>query len=449
LAEANEKLREARERTASLANPDECLSRQELAELVNEWVWKHHNKMVAVSANYIGQLERGSIHWPGKLYREALRAILSVSQDSALGFTNTRRAVVKLADVNRKKFIKTATTLGVSTLALALEGGPMAALLEKLLEGSSEPTPVPRRIGATEIEQIRTATQVFDSWSRTYGGGLAREAVKGQLRWSAACLDATCPDRLRPELFSAVGDLAETTGYMAMDADAHEEARRLYRFALACAEEAEDWPLRSYVLSSMAEHAVWTGQPDDGLTLAEHALVRPDRITATGRALLHNDRARALAKMRRISETLAAVGTADEHFAHANPADDPPCMAFYNEARHAQLTGRPLLDLAILGHDPREAINRLEAAAAGHSAGYTRARAICLTKLASLTMAIGDPLQAAAIGHMALDTAPIGSRRTAEELRELSRYAAAHQHLHEVAHLRHRIRTLLKRTNSL
>src|SRR5262249_43253906 len=161
LVEENEKLREARERTVSLANPDECLSRQELAELVNEWVWKHHHKMVVVSANYIGQLERGKIRWPGKLYREAFRAILSVSKDSALGFVNPRRAVVKLADVKRKKFIKTATTLGVSTLALALEGSPMVALLDKLLEGSNEPTPVPRRIGATEIEQIRTATQVF------------------------------------------------------------------------------------------------------------------------------------------------------------------------------------------------------------------------------------------------------------------------------------------------
>lgn len=173
--------------------------------------------------------------------------------------------------------------MGVGTLAL---GGPIAALLE-----GSEPTPIPHRIGATEIEQIRTATRVFESWSRNYGGGLAREAVMGQLRWSASLLQATCPDRLRPELYSTVGDLADMAGFMAVDANAHEEAGRVYRFALACAEQAKDWSLHAEVLSSTAKQAIWTGQPDDGLTLAELALVRSDWLTATVRSLLHTDRA--------------------------------------------------------------------------------------------------------------------------------------------------------------
>jgi hypothetical protein len=285
---------------------------------------------------------------------------------------------------------------------------------------------------------------VFNSWSRTYGGGLAREAVMGQLRWSAGLLEAICPDRLRPELYSAVGGLAETAGSMAVDANAHEEGRWAFRFALACTEQAKDWPQRACVLWSMAQQAIWTGQPDEGLTLAEQGLVRPDRLTATGRALLHTVRGRALAKMRRVSETLTAVGTADDHFAHFTPGNEPSFMVFYNAARHAQYTGQPLFDLAMLGRDPGEATDRLATAVARHTDGYTRSRAICLAKLASLTMATGDPLQAAAIGHQALDIAgTIRSRRAAEELRELSRYAVAHQHLDEVAHLRHRIRALL------
>lgn len=432
---ANDRLREARYRTASLICPDDCLSRQELAELVNAWIWERHHKMKEASASYIGQLERGTIRWPGKLYREAFRAILGVSTDAALGFVNERRAVVKLENVDRKRFL--GTTLGMGVLG-ALEG-PLAALLEY-----REPTPIPRRIGATDIEQIRTVTGGFESWSRNYGGELVREAVMGQVRWSAGLLKATCPARLRPELFSAVGDLADVAGYMAVDANAQEQARRVYRFALACAEQAQDWCLRAEVLSSMAKQEIWTGQPDEGLTLAEHALVRPDRLTATVRTLLHTDRARALAKMRRISETLAAVGAADDHFAQSAPADDPPSI-YYNDARHAQLTGHPLSDLAILGHDPGEATDRLTAAAAGHSdTDDTRSRAICLTKLASLTMATGDPLQAATIGHQALDIAgTIRSRRAAEELQELSGYAAPHQHLDEVAHLRHRIAHLV------
>jgi hypothetical protein len=443
-ASRNERLRAARERTASLTDPDVCLSRQELAELANAWIWEHHKKMVALSANYIGKLELGTIRWPGKLYREALRAIFSVPTDAALGFTNTRRAVVKLNNVNRKQFIQ--TTLG-GVGALVLEG-PIAALLEKLLEGSNEPTPIPRRIGATDIEQIRTATQVFNSWSRLYGGGLAREAAMGQLRWSAACLRASCPARLRPELFSAVAALAETTGYMALDANAH-EARRVLRFALACAEQAKDWHQRAFVLSDMAQQAIWTGQPDEGLTLAEQALVRADRLTPTSRALLHTQRGRALAKMHRVGEALTAIGTADDHFARSAPDNEPPLMAFYNAARHDQLTGQSLADLAVFGRDPGEATDRLAAAVARHTDGYTRSRAICQTKLASLTMATGDPLHAAALGHTALDIAgAIRSHRAAEELRELFGYAAPHQHLEEIAHLRHRIGNLLRHLGS-
>jgi hypothetical protein len=158
--------------------------------------------------------------------------------------------------------------------------------------------------------------------------------------------------------------------------------------------------------------------------------------------MLHTDRARALAKMHRVNETLTAIGIADEHFMDATRANDPPSL--YNAARHSQLTGQPLADLAILGHHPEQATDRLTAAAAGHAADHVRSRAICLAKLAGHTMATGDPLQAATIGHEALDIAgSIRSHLAAEDLRDLARYAAAHQQLDEVAHLRHRISTLV------
>ncbi|MBV9160431.1 MAG: XRE family transcriptional regulator, partial [Pseudonocardia sp.] len=79
MAIANDRFRAARERTASLTYPDEGLSRQELAELVNTYIWEHHHEMVALDANYVGKIERGIIRWPRKLYREALRVILGAA----------------------------------------------------------------------------------------------------------------------------------------------------------------------------------------------------------------------------------------------------------------------------------------------------------------------------------------------------------------------------------
>ncbi|MGH3772817.1 MAG: XRE family transcriptional regulator [Pseudonocardiaceae bacterium] len=433
MATANDQFRAARERTASLANPDACLSRQELAELVNTWIWNHcNNKNSKLTASYIGKLEQGLIRWPGTVYREAFRAILGAPTDSALGFVNARRKVVKRDDVKRRQFNHTA--LGVGAVAL---GEPLAALL-----GDSEPTPIPARVGATDIEQVRTATQVFSDWLYTYGGGLGREAAMAQLRWSAGLLEATCPDQLRPELFSAVGDLANIAGYMSFEVYAHDDASRAFGFALACAEQAEDWNLRAHVLTDMAAQATWIGRPDEGLTRAEQGLVRADRLSETVQAMLHTDRSRALAKMHRVEETLTAIGAAEDHFARSAPTNDPPILANYNAAFLAGNTGAALFDLAMLGHSLTHATDRLTTAAAEHTAVKPQAHA--LIKMASLTMATGDPLQAAAIGHAALDLAgKIRSRRTAEHLRELSGYAAVYQHLDEVAHLRHWIATLV------
>ncbi|MGH3908531.1 MAG: hypothetical protein ACRDTE_30745 [Pseudonocardiaceae bacterium] len=148
--------------------------------------------------------------------------------------------------------------------------------------------------------------------------------------------------------------------------------------------------------------------------------------------------------MRRVRETLIAVGTADDQFADSAPANDPPWMAYYDAAQHNGDTGHALFDLAVQGRSGTEATTRLTAAAAGHTAAFTRSRAIAATKLASLTMVIGDPSQAAATGHAALDTAAtIRSHRAADDLRELARYALRHQQLREVAALRQRINNLI------
>lgn len=432
---ANDQLRKARERTESPSHAGEHLSRQELAELVNAFVWEHHGKVVEIDANYIGKLERGVIRRPdSELYREAMRTILGTSSDAALGFGNRRRALVKVAGVNRNQFLRTAA-LGIGALTLA----PVAAFLD-----GAEPPPPPSHVGESDIKQIHAASKHFASWDHKSGGGLARAAVLAQLRFSAGFLDATYPDKLKRPLHSAVGYLAHTCAFMDFDAYAHTDARRRFEFALYCAEEAQDWHLRAKVLSSMARQSIWRGQPDEGLTLTEHALVRADRLTATERAMLHTAHARALAKMGRVRETLIAVGTADDHFAHRTPGNDPSWMAYYDAAQHAGDTGHALFDLAAHGRSPAEATKRLAAAVAGHTEEFARSRAISQIKLSSLTMATGDPREAAAIGSAALDVVgTIRSRRAADDLRELIRIGKRHRKVPEVNLLERRIDKVL------
>ncbi|WP_328608976.1 tetratricopeptide repeat protein [Amycolatopsis sp. NBC_00345] len=92
----NKQLRAARERSESLLHLGECLSRRELADLVNAHLWKRGGQHAALDDNYIAKLERGTIRWPNARYREAFRAVLDVNTDSELGFINSRRQAVPL-----------------------------------------------------------------------------------------------------------------------------------------------------------------------------------------------------------------------------------------------------------------------------------------------------------------------------------------------------------------
>ncbi len=269
-----------------------------------------------------------------------------------------------------------------------------------------------------------------------------REAATAQLRYCAELLNTHYPESLRGELLTAVGSFAETVGYMAYDDFAHEDARRAYSFALACAEEAGDWHLRAQVLCSMAEQTSWCGDPDTALAHTESALVRANRLTATERALLHNSRARDLARLGEVQDAVSAVGAADEAFSHARPTEDPLWLDSYTESRHLGFSGSVLWELGMHGHYITETRDRLTTSIATRPEG--RGRTDAQIHHASLIMATGDPLEAVALSAQALDWAgPLRSGRISHYLRNLNRVAEPHASLPEVADLRARLRTIL------
>ncbi|WP_369165036.1 helix-turn-helix domain-containing protein [Streptomyces sp. AFD10] len=301
---------------------------------------------------------------------------------------------------------------------------------------------LPTTVNPTHIDQVlAAATAISGMDNELGGGGMVRDVASRAMQWSAGLLQAQCPEHLRTELFAAVSRLGIVVGASAFDAYQHDEATQTFRFAADCAEEAGHWHLRAKTYSFLARQAVWIGAPDDGLTYAEKGLVRSDRLTATEQAMLHTARARAFGKMGNVRDTMAAVGAADEAFAHARPAEDLPWMAYYDEAQHNGDTAHALFDLAILaGQGPGRAARRFDTAVKGHTGPYKRSRAISRTKLASLIMAKGDPRQAATLGHDALnEVGRLTSRRAADDLRQLGRFASKHRAIPEAWGLRDRI----------
>ncbi|MFG2566986.1 helix-turn-helix domain-containing protein [Streptomyces sp. NPDC048567] len=301
---------------------------------------------------------------------------------------------------------------------------------------------LPSHVNPSHVDQVLAVANALSGMdNKLGGGGVVRDVAARAMQWSAGLLQAQFPEHLRTDLFAAVSRLGIVVGASAFDAYHHDEATKTFRFAADCAEEAGDWHLRAKTYSFLARQAVWIGAPDDGLTYAEKGLVRSDRLTATEQAMLHTARARAFGKMGNVRDTMAAVGAADEAFTRARPAEDPSWMAYYDEAQHNGDTAHALFDLALLaGQDPGRAARRFDTAVKGHTDAYKRSRAISRTKLASLLMAKGDPRKAAALGHDALnEVGRLTSRRAADDLRQLGRFASKHRTVQEVSALRDRI----------
>ncbi|MGW3471256.1 hypothetical protein ACWDKQ_22990 [Saccharopolyspora sp. NPDC000995] len=195
MPEPNDQLRSAREHCESPNATGEPLSRQELADLVNTWVYEHTNppRVIALDANYIGKLEQGKIRWPqDDDRRAALRAVLNARTDQELGFRRPRRSRSTVADVDRQQFLRAAVGAG----AAAVVGQSVVDML-----APTEPTPVPAVVGTSEVADVRAAAQAFSGWDARYGGGLVREAVAAQLRYSAELLNGRCVSGVRNDFF--------------------------------------------------------------------------------------------------------------------------------------------------------------------------------------------------------------------------------------------------------
>ncbi|MET9397383.1 hypothetical protein [Kitasatospora sp. NPDC002965] len=324
----------------------------------------------------------------------------------------------------------------LAATSAALAAGPLLQLVN-----AAAASAVPAVVRPADVEQIRTAATTLRSWDNLYGGGGGvRDTAIAQLRWAANLLNSRCPAPLRAELFTAVSRLATVVGAAAFDAFAHDDAHRLFTFATSCAEEVDNWPIRAISYNLRSRQATWRGDPDSGLTLAELGLARADRLSPAERSMLHNARARALAKMGRTQQTLAAIGDSDDSFKSLVPTDEGPWMAYYDDAQHHGDTGHALFDLALAGHPPQQAILRLQTAVDSHGDGFARSRTFSRTKLASLRMAVGDPEQALAEGRRALaEVSRLRSLRANHDLGELGRVAHRHRTIPDVHDLREQI----------
>ena len=254
MGERNARLRTARERLPSCRVPGEHLSRAELADAVNAWLWEHTDRRFDLDDHLIGKWERGIVRYPIAPYRAALRAVLGVDTDVELGFVRSARpttatgtaavtsdgwTMVAIADdaarvteselLNRRHALR-----GFAALSGAALVGPLARWVEPLASGQvveiQPPVGLSARSGAfsaVEVEALEHLVAAFRGW-RAVGSGLGRTAVVGQLADVSDRLRSAPSGPLTDRVFVAAAELAKIAGSMAFDAGADGPAQRHY-----------------------------------------------------------------------------------------------------------------------------------------------------------------------------------------------------------------------------
>ncbi|WP_280447106.1 XRE family transcriptional regulator [Nocardia brasiliensis] len=416
-------LQQRREATPSRVTPGQSMGRAELAETINDYIWRQHGRRRELDARTVARYERGVVRWPNALYREAFRAILHAT-DGELGFIPNRRP--------REAAARPDSTLAVNLFSPFNPGISPIDYLGSV--GDDKPI---GRVGATDVTHIQTATRSIASAENNHGGGAISLVAGRQVARFLRLLDGQVAHGTRRVLLEAIGNFSSVAGYAAFDIGDHQAAERRFRLALWCADTAGSWELRASTLADMARKMAYVGNADGALSLIELAQVRSDRLSATARAMLSALRAQYLAAMERAEEALTDVARADEYFAERSPSTDAPWLCFYDEAEHLGSTGKALIPVARARQRIELAAPRIRKAVQLQAAEYPRSQTFSLTRLATLTMLLGDPKEAAALGIRAAEQAgQLDSHRIQYELQRLAVVASRYRRMRDVVELR-------------
>ncbi|MFR9730208.1 hypothetical protein ACL03H_13335 [Saccharopolyspora sp. MS10] len=372
--ERNDRLREAREARPSRVAPGEPLSRAELAEAVNAYLWESTGRRYTLSAHHIAKWERGAVRWPTAAYRAALRAVLGSADDEALGF--------------------------------------------RPRGGRASPAPPPP---TSAVDAIRVVSNSFQAADRRIGGGTLYGTVRHY--FDTVVLPLVRREGDDAAVLSAAASVIELAGWMAHDSGQDGPAQRHFRTAHRLATAAADHALVAHACASLSHLSTELRRPREAAGHALDGLAHVRRTEGSSQlvARLHALHARALAAQgdRRGTEQQLALARASLDGRGAPSAWTAPfdlaslssetteCWRSLGELRRGELHAREAIRLR-----PLERV---------------RSRALSMVALAQVLCESGRYDEAADTGITVLtEAAALSSARVCGRLDELA--AALREH---------------------
>lgn len=127
-------------------------------------------------------------------------------------------------------------------------------------------------IGHETVDRLETITNSLRDLGDQIGGGAIRGVVREQLNVCASMIKSTSHDTaIAKRLLGLTGSLSQLAGFNEVDMGRHAAAQKLYISALQCARAAGDKNLVSYTLSWIIYQCYASGNPRDGVEIAEIA----------------------------------------------------------------------------------------------------------------------------------------------------------------------------------
>jgi hypothetical protein len=445
VAEHNHALRAARERTPSRFASGDHMTRSELADEVNRYLWKTTGRRFDLDDHLIGKWERGVVRNPIREYRAALRAVLGAAADTELGFQPPARRVVGLGHaalpapgrwargtvvvdattaaewdlINRRDTLKGAATIVGAGLV-----GPLAGWLEPLADATFS-----SRSGAFALAEVEALEHLVATFRerRSAGAGLGRTAVVGQLADVAERLRAAPAGAHTDRVFLGAAELGKIAASMAFDAGLHQVAQQHYVTSAQLAKAGGSLSFGAVALAALARQSFDLGAPEDGLAVVQLAQ-RGTRAATTPRltAMLATREAWAHAQLGDVRHFRAAVDIAEDAHAASDSIAEPRWLRGLDTAELIGTIGARYRDLA--RHDrrhARHAVHYLGRAFELRDATRVRNRAFDLVSLGRAHLLVGEPDRAAAAVRAALPHVdPHRPGRLARKLAEWNSEAA-------------------------
>ncbi len=176
------------------------------------------------------------------------------------------------------------------------------------------PTPLPSRLGASDVSAIKSLTAELRTVARTYGG--CAETVSAVAARSLPLMSIPGDDLTRAELGSALADLHTMAGWCCVDSGYHDNARACFATAMDLA--SHDGLQVASALWHAGIHMRDAGAFNDDLKACQLGLIKlgesPDSPgAAEAIAALSAESALAWAAMGYRDEAVSAIKKAHEH----------------------------------------------------------------------------------------------------------------------------------------